>query len=98
MLGHVTAADGTKQPRVFVLCFDSALIYIYDPARREVEAEIRTGRGPFSMAFDQDSPLAFIGHFTDSYIGVVNLDQRHPVTFGSTVATLGAPEPPRASQ
>jgi len=98
VLGHVVGPSGRKEPRVFVLCFDAALVYVYNPETRAIESEIRTGRGPYSMAFDPESSLAFIGHFTDSYVGVVSLDQRHPMTFGATVATLGDPEPPRASQ
>jgi hypothetical protein len=98
VLGHVVGPSGAKEPRVFVLCFDAALVYVYNPETRTIESEIRTGRGPYSMAFDPESSLAFIGHFTDSYVGVVSLDQRHPMTFGATVATLGDPEPPRASQ
>jgi hypothetical protein len=96
--GNITNAAGEKEPRIFVLCFDSALIYVYDPERRAVESEIRTGRGPYSMAFDPDTAMAFVGHFTDSYVGVVSLDQRHPMTYGATLATLGEPEPPRAAQ
>lgn len=98
VIGTITDLDGQKQRRVFVICFDSALIYVYNPALRTVDSVIRTGRGPHSIAFDPDSPLAFVGHFTDSYVGVVNLDQRHPRSFGAFVATLGIPESPRASK
>lgn len=98
VMGFVIDQQGERALRAFVLCFDSALVYVYDPERRVIESEIRTGRGPYSIAFDQEAGLAFIGHFTDSYIGVVSIDHRHPVTFGSTVATLGEPTPPRASQ
>ncbi len=98
VVGYVIDPDGRRSLRVFVLCFDSALVYVYDPERGEIEAEIRTGRGPYSIAFDEQAGLAFVGHFTDSYIGVVSIDQRHPMTFGATVATLGDPEPPRAAK
>ena len=40
----------------------------------------------------------YVGHFTDSYIGVVDLDMRRPETFGSMFATVGAPTPPRESK
>lgn len=98
VIGFVIDQQGQKALRVFVLCFDSAVVFVYDPDKRVVESQIRTGRGPYSIAFDEEAGLAFIAHFTDSYVGVVSIDQRHPVTFGSTVATLGRPEPPRASQ
>src|SRR5690606_10084946 len=40
VLGHVTTADGARERRVFVLCFDSALVYVYDPIRRRLEGSI----------------------------------------------------------
>jgi hypothetical protein len=96
--GHVTDAEGEKQLRIFILCFDSALIYVFNPRARRVESVIRTGRGPYSLAFDTNSSLAFVGHFTDSYVGVVSLDMAHPHTFGETLLTVGVPQPPRANQ
>jgi hypothetical protein len=98
ILGQVRTSSGAMQRRVFVTCFDSALIYVYDPARRLVEAEISTGRGPHAIAFDPILPVAYVAHFTDSYIGVVSLDQSHPETYGSMLASIGIPTPPRASK
>ena len=101
VLGHVIDPSGQPSPRVFVLCFDSALIYVYDPERRVIETQIQTGRGPHALAFDPDPAqrrVAYVGHFTDSYVGVISLDQRYPPTFGSTLATLGTPSPPRAAK
>jgi len=98
VLGHITDTQGLSQERVFVICFDSALIYIYNPDRRIVESVIRTGRGPHSIAFDPENSLAYVGHFADSYVGVVSLDMRHPQTFGSTLLTLGTPISPRAAR
>jgi hypothetical protein len=40
----------------------------------------------------------YVGHFTDSYIGVVDLDMRRPQTFGSMFLTVGKPLPPRESK
>jgi len=97
-MGHVIGLDGSPELRVFVLCFDDGLIYIYDPARHLIETEIRTGRGPYSIAFDGERGVAYVAHFTDSYVGAVSLDKRHPLTFGATLATLGVPRPPRASK
>ncbi|WP_437580517.1 hypothetical protein [Sorangium sp. So ce887] len=39
----------------------------------------------------------YIAHFTDSYLGVVDLDMRKN-TFGSMILTVGTPVPPRESQ
>jgi hypothetical protein len=96
--GFVTGEDGQKVLRIFVICFDSAMIYVFDPVGRRVESLIRTGRGPYSLAFDTKSSLAFVGHFTDSYIGVISLDMTLPRTFGATLLTVGTPTPPRASK
>jgi hypothetical protein len=102
VLGNVLTDDGTPEGRmerrVFVLCFDSNVIYVYDPVRQRIETEIFTGRGPHSIAFDGKRPLAYVGHFTDSYIGVVSLDQRSPWNYGAILASIGTPSPPRASK
>jgi hypothetical protein len=52
------------------------------------------------MAFDigDDHAYAYVGHFLDSYIGVVDLDQRHLGQYGAMIATIGQPVPPRASK
>jgi hypothetical protein len=61
-----------------------------------VESIIHTGRGPHAIAFDtaDDHSHLYVAHFTDSYVGVVDLDQRHAATFGQMFATLGVPTPP----
>ena len=38
-----------------------------------------------------------VGHFTDSYLGVVDLDQRRS-TFGQMIANIGVPVPPPESK
>lgn len=102
VLGDVLVDDGTpegrRERRVFILCFDSNLIYVYDPERGRIETEIITGRGPHALAFDRERALAYVGHFTDSYIGVVSLDQRSPWNYGAIIASIGTPQPPRASK
>src|SRR5690606_1326494 len=37
VVGDVIGDDGAPQRRVFVVCFDSRKIYVYDPAARRVE-------------------------------------------------------------
>jgi hypothetical protein len=86
------------EERVFVVCFDSRRIFVYDPKRRVIEAIIGTGRGPFALAIDSDRGLGYVAHFTDSYLGVISLDQRFPQTYASVVASIGPPSPPRASK
>lgn len=84
--------------RVFAVCFDSRRIFVYDPKRRVIEAIVSTGRGPYAVAVDPVRGLAYLGHFTDSYLGVVSLDQRFPQTYATIVASIGAPKAPRTSK
>jgi len=84
--------------RIFVVCFDSRRIFVYDPKRRAIDAIVSTGRGPYALAVDRVRSLAYLGHFTDSYLGVISLDQRFPQTYATIVASIGAPKAPRSSK
>jgi hypothetical protein len=108
-LGHVVGRGGALELRVFAVAFDSGIAFSYDPKARQIDARIDTGRGPHAIAFDTSDgtregengePYSFmyVAHFTDSYIGVVDLDMNKPNTFGSMIMTLGKPVPPRGSQ
>lgn len=96
-IGQVIEDDGLPHRRVFVSCFDSRTVVIYDPARLRIDAEVRTGRGPHALAFDPHLPIAYVGHFTDSYIGAIDLDRRHS-SYGTIIASIGTPKPPRESK
>lgn len=102
VLGNVKNAAGELEKRVFAVCFDSRQIFIYDPVRRRTEKVIETGRGPQALAVDVDEreghALAYVAHFTDSYIGVISLDQRFPASYGTIIASVGRPSAPRASK
>lgn len=95
-----TRADGSREleRRVFAVCFDSERVFVYDPVRRRLETEIATGRGPHAIAVDAAHGLLYVAHFTDSYIGVVSIDRRHPMTYGKTLGSIGRPTPPRTSK
>lgn len=97
-IGRVLGAGGQPEDRVFVVCFDSKLIYIYDPALGVVEETIGTGRGPHALAVDTANGLGYVGHFLDSYIGVVDLNKAHSAAYGKMILTLGAPQAPRAAK
>jgi hypothetical protein len=104
--GDIVNELGERERRIFVTCFDSRRIAVYDPERRRIETEIVTGRGPHAFALDidndglngDDHAYAYVGHFLDSYVGVVDLDQRHRGMYGAMIATVGKPTPPRASK
>jgi DNA-binding beta-propeller fold protein YncE len=98
IVGQVTTPSGATETRVFVACFDSRRIFVYDPQRSRIETEILTGRGPHAMVVDQDRQLLYVGHFTDSYVGVYSLNLAFPATYGTMLGTLGNPKSPRASK
>jgi len=51
-LAPIVDRDGAYALRVFVVCFDSATVYIYDPDAGVLENVIRVAVGPFAMTFD----------------------------------------------
>lgn len=98
VMGKIKNRLGQIEPRVFAICFDARVIYVYDPVTRRVDGEIRTGRGPHALVMDPNEPIAYLGHFTDSYIGLIDLDQSHSGSYASVIATIGVPQPPTESQ
>ena len=107
-VGQIVNADGQLEDRIFAVCFDSRKVFSFDPILMRVESVIHTGRGPHDIAFDTVEPdvdedvvgysLLYVGHFTDSYLGVVDLDMRRPLTFGQMFASVGTPTPPKESK
>jgi hypothetical protein len=95
---------GNLERRLLIACFDARSIFVYDPVAERVEATIRTGRGPHALVgvsgTTPDGPYAYlvVGHFTDSYLGVVNLDARSARSFATMIATVGKRTPPREAQ
>ncbi len=51
-LAPIVDRDGAYALRVFVVCFDSASVFVYDPDAGVIENVIRVAPGPFAMAFD----------------------------------------------
>jgi hypothetical protein len=103
VIGSVRVPDGKggtrAEGRIFVICFDSRQIFVYDPTGDgRIESVIRTGRGPHSLVVDETRGLGYVGHFTDSYIGVIDLDQSHVRTYGKMILSVGAPVAPRAQK
>ncbi|MBM4376586.1 MAG: hypothetical protein FJ095_16000 [Deltaproteobacteria bacterium] len=99
-VGQVVGQDGSLVDRVFALAFDSRSVFIVDPRTDTMEAVVRTGRGPQELAIDSGRDagsaysLGYVAHFTDSYLGVIDLDLRRPATYGQFVASVGEPLPP----
>jgi hypothetical protein len=51
-LAPIVDANGNYALRVFIVCFDSQTLFIWDPDAGQVENIIHVGQGPFAMAFD----------------------------------------------
>ena len=106
LVGQIINEAGSLETRIFVVCFDSRRVAIYDPVRRDVEAWITTGRGPQAITLDVLAPdsnneghaYAFLGHFTDSYVGIVELDRRRGRSYSNIILSLGSATPPRTSK
>jgi DNA-binding beta-propeller fold protein YncE len=97
VVGQIIDAGGQRQRRVFITSFDASSVTIYDPAAGVVETRVLTGRGPTAIAIDAEHALAYVAHFTDSYVGIIDLDRRH-ATYGTIVRALGLPTPPRGDE
>ena len=99
VIGQIIDREGLPATRIFAICFDARKIGIYDPVRRRFERWVQTGRGPHALVTDATDSyaLGYVAHFTDSYVGVLQLDQRSPY-YGSMLLTLGRPIPPRTSK
>jgi hypothetical protein len=51
-LAPIVDRDGSYALRVFVVCFDAAQVFVYDPDGGVLENVIQVGIGPFAMTFD----------------------------------------------
>jgi hypothetical protein len=51
-LAPIVDGSGHYALRVFIVCFDTQLVYVWDPDTQVMENIIRTGAGPFAMTFD----------------------------------------------
>jgi len=93
-VGQIIDERGQVRRRVFLTCFDSNAVTIYDPEARVIDARVPVGRGPSALVVDDAHALAYVSHFTDSYVGVIDLDARH-ASFGTLILALGSPTAPR---
>jgi len=79
-LAPIVDRAGNYAMRLFVVCFDSAQIFVYDPATESIENIIKVGTGPYAMAFDPFTAEAVALH------QAVPIDDRQ--------AALPMPSPP----
>jgi Cys-rich repeat protein len=97
IVGHITNERGELERRVFLTSFDSRSVTIFNPDAGTIEARVPTGRGPAALAIDSAHAVGYVAHFTDSYVGIIDLDRRHP-TFGTLIRSLGRPTAPRGDE
>ena len=97
VVGQIIDEQGQPRQRVFVTSFDARSVTIFDPAAGAIEARVLTGRGPTSIAIDAANALGYVAHFTDSYVGIIDLDRRH-ATYGTIIRALGRATPPRGDE
>jgi DNA-binding beta-propeller fold protein YncE len=65
--------DSGQGPRLYVNCFDTGEIYVFDPSVPTLLTTFQVGRGPAGMVFDTQHPLAYVIGFSDNNISVVDL-------------------------
>ncbi len=59
--------EGNYSLRVFVVCFDSNQIIVWDPDQKQIDTVITVGLGPFALAFDPfDYTAAALGQKVDA--------------------------------
>jgi hypothetical protein len=71
-LAPIVDQAGRYELRVFVVCFDSNLVWVFDPEAGAFENAIPTGTGPYAMAFDPFDLTQVATHAT------VPIDPRQP--------------------
>ncbi len=85
---HVaSAAEG---PRLFVNCFDTGEVYVFDPSGPTLLTTFGVGRGPAGMVFDAVRPLAYVLDFTQNDVSVVDLAPGSPTQY-HVIQRLGFP-------
>lgn len=95
-LAPVVENDGTLGLRVFIVCFDSSVVYVFDPNANIVENIVRVDDGPFAMTFDPFSledvatakkapsgyRFAYVAIFRNSHLQMIDLDNSVKLTTG----------------
>jgi hypothetical protein len=81
------AGDG---PRLYVNCFDTGEVYVFDPAGPTLLTTFSVGRGPAGMVFDVARPLAYVIDFSQNDVSVVDLAPGSPTQY-HLIQRLGFP-------
>lgn len=84
---HATTDNPT---RLFINCFDTGEVYVFDPAVSSLITTFIVGRGPAGMVFDSANRVAYVLNFTQNNVVVVDLDP-HSQTQYHVIQRLGFP-------
>ncbi len=85
---HDTGAG--EGPRLFVNCFDTGEVYVFDPSGPTLLTTFAVGRGPAGMVFDVARPLAYVLDFSQNDVSVVDLAPGSPTQY-HVIQRLGFP-------
>ncbi len=69
----VDAATADNPSRLFVNCFDTGEVYVFDPDGPTIITTLQVGRGPAGLIFDATRPIAYALDFTTSNVSVIDL-------------------------
>jgi len=76
--------------RLYVNCFDTGEIYVFDPTIPSLLTTLQVGRGPAGMVFDPSLPVAYVLNFSQNDIAVVDLQRGSP-TEDHVIQRIGFP-------
>jgi hypothetical protein len=76
--------------RLYVNCFDTGEIYVFDPTIPSLITSFQVGRGPAGMVFDPQLPVAYVLNFSQNDIVVVDLAAGSP-TENHVIQRIGFP-------
>ncbi len=82
--------DSGDGPRLFVNCFDTGEVYVFDPSGPTLLTTFAVGRGPAGMVFDPTRPLAYVLDFSQNDVSVVDLAPGSPTQY-HLIQRLGFP-------
>jgi DNA-binding beta-propeller fold protein YncE len=74
-LALVSISRGFLGSFIDVPAGDGTLVFV-DLQTYQVTGELFTGKGPMGVAFSKDGKRAFVGHFSESYFAVVDVEKR----------------------
>ena len=85
-----TVPGSDEGPRLYVNCFDTGEVYIFDPSGPTLLTTLAVGRGPGGMVFDVARPLAYVLDFSQNDVSVVDLAPKSPTQY-HVIQRLGFP-------